>query len=1141
MKYRLGLDVGTNSLGWSVLGLDDKENPITIKAAGSRIFSDGREVKSKATLAATRRDARSARRRRDRFKQRQQFLLDELTKMGLLPEDKSARNALKKLNPLELRARSLSEKLEPHEIGRALFHLNQRRGFKSNRKDRSEETLSGKVSNSVRNLLKDMGLIDPPLPPEEYKELSKEDKKQVRQKEAADRLNALEKLKQQKDLTFGSFLYGRHQKKKHTRARPSEDGKLYDVYPQRELYEDEFNKIWEAQAGRHADLMTDKRRERIRQVIFTQRPLKPQERGQCVYMNGEKRTFRAMPSFQHYRIYQEVNSLEWTTAEGRDCLVNHPEARDAIVELHQRPGVKEKPHGGNAQISFHKMKTILKEKISEGGVTFNFETPKRKGFDGNQTSNVMQHEDYVGALWHDWDLEKQDKFIGIILDDELDDAKVKSRLISEYGLSAAAAEKCMNAPLVDGTANISLKAARLILGKMRDGVKDKNGRIILPIQPYAVVAVEEDQVEGFKNPMRRKKSEEGDYQPEDEMPYYGKWFQNGSHIIPGLQKEEDKHDDRKYWGGITNPTVHIAMNQIRQVVNELIRRFGHPHSIAIELGRELPTGADGRREIENEQKKNQDENERFDEVLKDKGVDTNRTNRLRLRLWEELGERSTDRRCPFSGKVIGIADLFNGAAEIEHLIPFSMSLDDSRANKVICTREANRYKGERTPFDAFGSSSDGYNWDDIFERTQNFPKAKQWRFREDALEIWNRDCADFSERHLNDTRYIGRLAREYLESICHIDKINVLPGRLTALLRGHWGLNSILKERGDDAEPQEEKPQKKNRDDHRHHAIDAIVIGMTTRSILQKVATEAKNAEELDIERLFPKSESGKSPIDPWDGFREEAKKIACDIIVSHKPSRKKLRPGATDGQLHNETALGLIEPIDERKNQWKTVVRRPIDYLKERKHVNAIRDDHLREEFLQAFDYAAESAGKGVEGVQALARERGIRRLRCFGPTQAIPICDEGGKRYKGYQGDSNWGIEIYAFPEGHKKADKWEGVVISSFEANKSDFQPGTTCRPEPTARLVMRLQINDCVEIVENGHKRNMRLQKVDQPTGPMYFASINEANVAARHTDKEDKFKFIRRNANSLKELNPRKIHISPTGQVSYEKRRKKKSE
>ena len=1147
MKYRLGLDVGTNSLGWSVLRLDAEDNPCAVEMVGSRIFSDGRDSKSKATLAADRREARSARRRRDRYKQRRAYLLAELTRAGLFPEDKTAQAALQKLNPLELRARLLNETaadiladlncdstIKPeYLVGRALFHLNQRRGFQSNRKDRSEETTSGKVSSSVRKLLQEMNLIGEALSSEDYKALDKHGKKQARQDEAQARKDALAKLAEKKAFSFGTFLYQRQQNDEQTRARPNDDGKLYDVYPTRDIYKDEFNKIWDAQI---AAIPKDIDKAHFHDIIFFQRPLKPQERGNCTYLNKEKRTFRAMPSFQHYRIYQEINNLEWRTAEGNNYLTHHPEARNAIIEKMQAPSLKEKPTDKNASVGFAQMKTILKNMdLAEGNFEFNFETPKRKGLDGNLTSNVMQHEDYVGTQWHKWDLEKQDHFIDLILDDELQDEEVKDHLINKYGLSDHAAENCMRAPLVEGTASLSQKAALLMLAKMRDGMKDENGEWFLPIQTEAAAAVARE-VEDFNDPMRRKKTDEADYEPLPHLPYYGKAFAEGSHIIPGSNDEKDAQDDKKFYGGVTNPTVHIALNQIRQVVNELIDRNGHPHSIAIELGRELPEGADKRNEIEREQKANQDKNAAYDKILHEQNQQINRDNRLRLELWEELDKNDpAGRRCPFSGEVIGIANLFSGETEIEHLIPFSFSLDDSRANKVISYRKCNRDKGNRTPFEAFGDSPDTYDWGGIAERVLNLPKSKQWRFQEDAREIWQRDHADFTDRHLNDTRYIGRLTREYLENICHIDKIDVLTGRLTALLRGHWGLNSVLQ--GDNL-PDDEK-KKKNRDDHRHHAVDAIVIGMTNKSILQKVATQANKAEELKLDRLFYKDENGHSAIDPWDGFRDDVKNAVRDIIVSHKVRRKKLIPGqSTDGQLHNDTALGLIKPINEAKNEWKTVVRRPIEYLIVRKRVEAIRDDKLREEFLQAFDEAEAVGKKGHEGVVDLAREKNIRRLRCEYRNKIIPISDKNGNIYKGYQGDSNWGIEIYAFPAGHKKADKWEGVVISRFEANKSGFQPGTTFRPEPTARLVMRLQINECIEIEQDGEKKQMRLQLVSQK-GDMSFVPLNEANVDKRNRDKDDDFKYLYKTANPLRALKAHKIHISPTGQINRENRNRKK--
>ena len=1031
-KYRIGLDVGTNSLGWSVLLLDDNGIPKKIETAGARIFTDGRDEKTKTTLAATRRDARSARRRRDRFKQRQTFLLNELTKAGLFPEDPQARKDLQKQNPIELRHRALHKKLSPHQIGRALFHLNQRRGFQSNRKDRSEEVTTGKVSRSARLLLEQMNLIDPPLPPDKYKKLSKEDKKAAYQKEAEDRGSALKKLAVQKDLTYGSFLYVRQQQGKPTRARPGvgSDKKLYDVYPTREMYEDEFHKISTAQAAYHPDLMTAAVRDRIHYVIFTQRPLKPQKVGRCTYISSEERMFRAMPSFQRYRIFQEVNNLEWTTSTGRNRLIDFPEGRDAVIALLEMPGTK------SGKVVFRKMKKELRRRdIAEGNFLFNFETPKRNGFFGNTTSNIMRNEDCVGVRWDKWSLEEQDKFVSAMLEKKPDehrpgemreqrDDEVKQCLIKDYGLTEYAAENCLNATtrLDDGTANLSLKAAGLILEKMEKGMM---------IQSDAVQAVAQENRD-FVNPFTRARG--GELQ--DRLPYYGQAFADGRHIIPGDHLPEDEHDERKYYGGVTNPTVHIALNQIRQVVNELISRYGHPTSIAIELGRDLPAGKEGRSEIEKEQAENQDRNRRLDAMLRKNGQDTNGDSRLRLLLWEELDKDPNGRLCPFSGDKICLSDLFNGDAEIEHLIPFSRSLDDSRANKVICTRRANRGKGNRTPFEAFGDSPNGYVWDEIFERVKKLPKPKQWRFQENAMEIWERDN-DFTARHLNDTRYIGRLAREYLECICHIDKIDVLTGRLTALLRRHWGLNSVLH---DDKKPLNgQLPKKKNRDDHRHHAVDAIVIGMTTRSILQKVSTAANRAEELQLQTLFENSRNGKSAIDPWDGFRSDVRETVKTIIVSHKPGRKK------QGQLHKEFAYGIADKSTLQELNQKdldhpvktnVVIRRGISDFKTKKHVKEIRNQTLRRSFLKAFNES------GKNGFVELALKLGIRHLRVQLIRTVQPIRDKEKREiYKAFWLRANWGVEIYEYPKTHNKAGQWKAKIIPLYHADQKEFQAGVT----------------------------------------------------------------------------------------------------
>ena len=138
-KYRLELDLGTNSIGWCIYSLDGNNKPEVLIDMGVRIFSDGRDPKTKEPLVVERRTARGLRRILHRRKQRRKQMFCLLQEQGLMPNDAVQATALKSLNPYELRVRALDAKLEPYELGRVLFNLSVRRGFKSNRKEAVQE------------------------------------------------------------------------------------------------------------------------------------------------------------------------------------------------------------------------------------------------------------------------------------------------------------------------------------------------------------------------------------------------------------------------------------------------------------------------------------------------------------------------------------------------------------------------------------------------------------------------------------------------------------------------------------------------------------------------------------------------------------------------------------------------------------------------------------------------------------------------------------------------------------------------------------------------------------------------------------------------------------------------------------------
>ena len=1032
---RLGLDLGTNSIGWCLLNLDKHGNPVSIFRTGVRIFSDGRNPKNFGSLKATRRKARSARRRRDRFIQRQKFLINELVRFGLMPEDDDQRRALPSKDPYAIRKKALDVQVHPHELGRAIFHLNQRRGFKSNRKSDDDE--AGDVKQSIA----------------EFKT----------------------NLRAKKARTIGEFLADRHENKNTVRARRlgSKTSGLYEFYPNRSMLEDEFDTLWAAQATFDASLYNEEAKERIKKVIFSQRKLKPQEVGRCTFLPDEKRISKALPSFQKFRIYQELSNLAWIDRDGE----SHP-ITDSV-------GLRDRLFGKletKRKLTFKSMcATLKKEGVVDYPVRFNLESNRRDHLIGNTTSCIMRDpKKMMGDAWDKISEDEQDQFILMLQDGTMDDDEVMSLLRDKYNLSQSVAEMCIGVRLPDGHGTLSKKAIDRILPIIRDqgltyydAVKEAGFGAANLYDPNAPLS--------------------------DKLEYYGAAL--AVHVMGASGKLEDSDEIR--YGTISNPTVHIALNQVRAVVNELIRLHGKPAEIVLEIARDLPMGAKGKGELEDAQIEGIEKNQRARDELSKLGHIDSRESRQKFQLWEQLSSDPTNRQCPFTGKVIPLADLFSDKIEIEHLLPFSQTLDDSMANKTVCYRKANREKGNRSPFEAFGSSPDGYDWQEILKRANDLPDSKHWRFLPDAMKKF-KDEGGFLEKQLNDTRYISRYTTEYLSTILPKNKIWVATGRLTSLLRGFWGLNSIL--RGHNSE--DDQPVKKSRDDHRHHAVDAIVVGMTSRGLIQKVSNAAKKSEDLDRTRLF------EGRIDPWDGFRDEVKKHIDAIIVSHRPRKK------SQGSLHNETAYGIVKYSE---NGASTVVHRIlITSIAKKSDIEKVRDPIIKSALLKATVGLSGEDFKAT--VQNWCADNGIKSLRILEPVSVIPITDRSDKVYKGYKGDANAYIEIYEEP----KTGKWKSEIVSRFNVQSNpNFIPEWR-KLYPTTKLKMRIRKNDLLKLQSGPNAGIFCVRKISGTSITM--APHVEANVAKRNSDKDDQFKYTSTSATSLQKSDAVKLNISPTGLI-----------
>ena len=1006
LRYRLALDVGTNSIGWCMLRTNGADEPIALVKAGVRIFSDGRNPKDGTSLAVTRRLARQMRRRRDRLLRRKARLMGSLIRLRFFPEEEDARKALVRLDPYELRARGLDHPLQPSEFARALFHLNQRRGFKSNRRTDKKDTTRGALKTAIEKLREAMAVDG--------------------------------------SRTVGEWLARRHARREPVRARyhetrvAREDGKTridkyYDLYIDRAMVEHEFDALWAAQARFAPELFNESARAELKDVLLFQRKLRPVKPGRCTFLPDLERAALALPTVQRFRVYQELNNLRLLDNQLQEQALTVQQRNLLAKELEAR-----------SELTFKGIAKLLK---LGGSVQFNLEDEKRDKLKGNATSALLAKDNLFGAEWHKFSSDKQDEIVQQLLTEASESALI-DWLRRETGVDEASAEAIANVQLAEGYGNVSLQAAQLILSELSKGVVS-----------YADAV----QAAGFSHHSALAHAQQtGEIMAQ--LPYYGEPLQR--HVGFGTGVPTDPPEKR--YGRIANPTVHVGLNELRKVVNALIGRYGRPAEVVVEVARELKQGRARRQEIQREQAERQRQNERWaEDYRKITGFDPAPLDLQKFRLWHELNPKdAADRRCPYTGHQISLERLFSPEVEIEHILPFSKTLDDSLNNKTISMQSANRDKGNRTPWEAFGEGrTHGYDYDAILERASHMPRNKAKLFAPDGYERWLREDKDFLARALNDTAYLSRIAREYLSLVCSPNKVRVVPGRLTALLRGKFGLNDVLGKTG-----------LKNRDDHRHHAVDAAVIGVTDQGLLKRFAQASASARAHQLNRLVETM-----PL-PWPTYRDQVEQAVRAVVVSHKPDHN------YEGRLHNETAYGL-------RGDGEVSYHKDID-------------------------------GKRTQVVEKLnviemAEPKAIDR------HGRLP--DGTPKPYKGYKGDSNYCIEI-ALGEGGR----WEGCVISSFKANQIARTRGLATLRDPRHALdgkplVMRLMVNDCVRLVVDGRTVLMRVATISQ-NGQVFMAEHFEANVDARNRSKEDSFGYVSKKPSSFRAAEARQVTVSPIGEV-----------
>ena len=1042
IDYRLALDLGTNSIGWCIYRLaidegstDERERwrPIRIQRMGARIFSDGRNPKDLASLAMARRVARQQRRRRDRALRRKGKLLDALIELGLLPQDSVQRKALVALDPYVLRAQALTVPLNPHHVGRALFHLARKRGFRSGRKDlTSEDKETGKVKTGIANL-------------------------KARLAEAG-------------CATVGAYLAQRHAHREPVLARPDASGE-YAIYLARELVAEEFDAIWASQHPHNPNVFTAAAAARIRDIILYQRPLRPVEPGKCFFEPDEFRALLAHPQSQRFRILQELANLRIEYAKF-DVRSLARDQRNMLLDLLTHGGSSLKD--GGRVLTWAELRKLIR---APKGAPINLDTSGRKGLKADSVSIRLSDPTAVGPAWRDCGTAHQDRFLHVLRRiDRLDDLDVALR------------GQGFDVP-VERLAAIFQVAARM---------EDEFGAVSLKALSKIVPQLESEVIhydEAVRRGGYRSHSDRYEGLLEPNLPYYGQCLPGyvQPRALPTASPEE------RQYGRIPNPTVHVGLNQLRRIVNAIIKRYGHPKEIIVEVARELGMSGERRRELIREQEQNRHRGERHADELARLGLKNNRENRQRLQLFEEIAANDPlGAECIYSGERISQARLFSDEIEIDHILPFSRSLDDGIGNKLLCVRRANRDKKQQTPHEAFGASPGRYGWPDILARVERLVPRKARRFSEDAMEAFLRD-RDFLDRHLTDTAYFSRVARDYLTAICPPNRIWVSTGKLTAMVRAKLGLNRILSSTGN-----------KERNDHRHHAVDAAVIGICDRRVIRAVATAAARAESNGEWRLV----QGIDP--PWPGFFEDVRATVDRVIVSHKPEH------GLDGGLHNETSYGLVEGPDQ-KGRSLVAHRIVVTDLKSRADAEKMLDDGpLKQQLVELL-----SANSGTALKQALAefiRKSGVKRVRVAERLSVQEIQNPNRAAPKLVKPDGN-----YCYLVQRKESSGWGGSAVTRLTATRVARPTGGTF--PPPASTVMLVRVGDSIAAEKEpgriGIFRVVKLSGAQLALAPHHEAGA----LKARDSDPADPFKYWYVSATSLHGAKARVVGVDELGYVN----------
>ena len=1076
MKRILGIDTGTNSLGWAVVDKNET-GEYSLVRKGSLIFQEGVKIEKgiESSKASERTGHKSSRKHYFRRRLRKIEVLKVLVKYGWCPplsaealhqwhvkkqyplddaflawqrtDEKFGRN------PYYFRHVCLHEKLDFDEesdryvLGRAMYHLAQRRGFLSNRLDQSDDKESGKVKESISELSDEM-------------------------KKAGCEF-------------LGDYFYKLYSERGVT-------VRIRNRYTDREEhYKKEFYEICKVQ-GLDEQQIRD-----LERALYFQRPLKSQRQGvgRCTMEPSRPRCADSHPAYERFRILSFINNIKVKGPHDIDLRPLNEEERKKINGLFFR---KSKP-----QFDFEDIAKAIAGKKNyqyikdKGDLPYKFNYRMSQGVTGCPTTASLIDifgEDFADGIAEQYVLsagktkEQMTDDVWNVLYSFADKEKVKAWGMDKLQLDEETADKFSKIRLSHSFASLSLCAIRKILPWLEAGmiyshavmmakVPDIVGKNIWNKYSETIISELSELISNF-NPKDESMQGTLDFCIKD-------YLRNNFDLNPGVADKlyhpsmiETYPDavinkDGVYQLGsprtnaVRNPMAMRSLHQLRKVINMLLREgiIDQNTEVHIEYAREL-NDSNKRQAIARWNKEREKARAGYaadivklykDETGKD--IVPTDVDILKFQLWEEQGHV-----CLYTGEQIGLADFIgpNPKYDIEHTVPRSVGGDSTLENMTLCSSRFNRdVKKAQLPSELSNHDEIMTRLDKWKEKIEELRKAadkvrthssmakdmkdaliqKRHRIRLE-LDYWEGKYRrfqmtevpeGFSRRQGAGIGLVGKYAGLYLKSLFHRkddrtkSNVRVVKGATTAEYRKMWGI--------------QDEYEKKSRDNHIHHCIDAIVIACISPGEYNETARYYQQYEEYERGRAN-KPQFKK----PWPTFTEDIKALGKELLVVHdtpdnmpKQSRKKIKTpkgiiyqqgDTARGSLHSDTYYGAIE----KDGEIRYVVRRALSSLEKMTEVDNIVDETVKERVKAAI--AEKGFKEAVSGTIYMNEEKGIviKKVRCFANDVKKPINirhqrDMSRKEYKQQYHVKNEGNYMLAIYE-----DVVKGKVRRDYELVKT-----------------------------------------------------------------------------------------------------------